>query len=390
MTRIAATVMVLMQRWLGLAILAAFLVLAEVGCSNGEQKMPNDVPLAALMYLWYGFDLHTGESIGGLGTSHWNTPGVHNAHRRGVTDEPEYGFYASDDPTVIARQLGDMQKAGISVILISYWGSGDSNLDGIKENKESEAMLRAANVLFNYISTYSAPFKVAFLVEPYMSHPSELSLAQKQAILDFLWDSVYNVYPDSMFHWEGKPLLVTWDPVELKISDDPRFTVKTWGSYFGDLDWRTESDQDWNWYPDPEWLPNMISDDGMYVVFPRFDEYWLYIMGREVSYPYRRVDPLFTEGIYEQAWQVAVDNRDKIKLIVLYSWNEHKEHAAIEPDKGISQASYGRSLVKKTSAYYRQFLAGLPITTYDDPWNQNAAPDSPSKRQTVMNSEDRY
>ena len=369
MKRIAAVV-VLVRRCLCLTMLTTLLALAEVGCSDGGQKMPNDVPLAALMYLWYGFDLRTGEGIGELGTSHWNTPGVHSAHRRGITDEPEYGFYASDDPTVIARQLGDMQETGISVILISYWGSGDSNLDGVNENKESEGMVRAANVLLNHISTYSAPFKVAFLVEPYMSHPSELSLSQKQAILDFLWDNVYNVYPEFMFQWEGKPLLVTWDPVELKTPHDPRFTVKTWGSYFGDLDWKTKSDQDWNWYPDPVLLPNMISDDGVYVVFPRFDEYWLYIMGLEFSYPYRRVDPLLTEGFYEQAWQVAVDNRDDIKLIVLYSWNEHKEHAAIEPDKGVSPISYGRSLVEKTSAYYRQFLAGRPIITYADPWNQ--------------------
>ena len=191
MTRITAAMTVLVQRWLGLTMLAALLALAEVGCGNGGQKMPSDVPLAALLYLWYGFDLRTGESIGGLGTSHWNTPGVHSAHRRGVTDEPEYGFYASDNPSVIKRQLGDMQEAGISVILISYWGSGDSNLDGVNENKESEAMVRAANVLLNYISTYSAPLKVAFLVEPYISHPSEVTLAQKQAILDFLWDNVY-------------------------------------------------------------------------------------------------------------------------------------------------------------------------------------------------------
>ncbi len=63
-----------------------------------------------------------------------------------------------------------------------------------------------------------------------------------------------------------------------------------------------------------------------------------------------------TEGVYEQAWQIAMDNRDDIKLLVLYSWNEHKEHAAIEPDKSVSPVSYGRSLVEKTAAYYRQFL----------------------------------
>ena len=85
-----------------LALAVAAMTLITACGDNGEEKkrsMPADVPLAALMYLWYGFDVATGESMGGIGSSHWNTPGVHNAHRRGVTDEPEYGFYASDDPS---------------------------------------------------------------------------------------------------------------------------------------------------------------------------------------------------------------------------------------------------------------------------------------------------
>ena len=174
-------------------------------------------------------------------------------------------------------------------------------------------------------------------------------------------DSFYSVYPDLMLQWEGRPLLVTWSPLVLKTPADPRFTVRTWGSYFGGPDWKTETAQDWNWYPEPEWLSEMISDDGMYVVFPRFDEYWMYLAGREFGYPYRRVDPQLAEGVYEQAWQTAVDNRDDIKLIVVYAWNEYKEHASIEPTKNASSAGYGRSLVEKTAAYYRLFKAGQPI-----------------------------
>ncbi len=367
----------IIRRVVGSLALTSFFVLATAGCFTifdgrhrgvspasppSEKQVGGDAPLAALMYLWYGFDLDTGASRGGIGSSHWNTPGPHSAHRRGVTDEPEYGFYASDDTSVIARQLADMEEAGISVILLSWWGSGDSDLDGVKENKESEAMDRAAGALLDYISASSAPFKVAFIVEPYTSNPAGITLAQKQTILDELWDNEYSAYPDLMFHWEGKPLLVTWAPLELKSPRDPRLTVKTWGSYFGGPNWKAASGQDWNWHPEPAWLSSMISEDGVYVVFPRFDEYWLHIMGRVFPYPYRRVDPLLTEGLYEQTWQIAAANRDDIRLIVLYAWNEHKEHASIEPDKNISPASYGRSLLEKTSTYYRQFLSGSPIT----------------------------
>ena len=278
-----------MKRMIAATVVVGVITLAAVACdwttAGNEQNTANGVPLAALMYLWFGFDLNTGESIGGLKSSHWNTDTGNLGSRVGVTDEPEYGFYASDDASVIVQQLADMEEAGISVILLSWWGSGDSDLDGVNENKESEAMVRAANVLVNYVSDNSAPFKVALLVEPYMPRPEGITLAQKQSILDELWSNVYNAYPDLMFQWEGKPLLVTWAPLELKTPNDPRFTVKTWGSYFGAPDWKIKSGQDRNWYPDPAWLPHMISDDGMYVVLPRFDEYWLYIMGRESAIP---------------------------------------------------------------------------------------------------------
>ena len=259
-----------------------------------------------------------------------------------------------------------MEAAGISVLLISWWSNGDSDFDGVKENKESEAMARATEVLLDYIASSSAPFKVAFLVEPYMPRPTQMSSGQKQSILDELWDDWYSRYSNLMFQWEEKPLLVTWHPVELKTPEDPRFTVRTWGSDFDGPDWKSKGTQDWNWYPNPAWLTEMISDDGIYVVFPRFDEYWLHVMGTEFSYPYRRVDPLLTEEVYERTWQVAVDNRNAIKLVVLYAWNEHKEHASIEPDKGVSPVSYGRSLVEKTATYYRQFLAGKPIVAHNN------------------------
>ena len=150
-------------------------------------------------------------------------------------------------PRVIDRQLEDMEKAGVSVILISWWGSGDSNFDGVIEEQpeeppnephpnkldlviqeqEAQAMARAARVLLDFIRVHSSPFQVAFLVEPYMPDPPDMTTEQKQAILDELWDTVYNAHPASMFHWEGKPLVVTWSPVDLKETADPRYTIKT-------------------------------------------------------------------------------------------------------------------------------------------------------------------
>ena len=356
-----------------LAGVGAWLTLMPSG-SGGEAVAKEQPPLAAVMYLWYGFD-QSGDSVGGLGSSHWNTPGPNSGHRRGVTDEPAYGFYSSDDQRVIRKQLADMQGAGINVILISWWGWGDSDLDPStgNENQESVAVVRAALNLLGVIQKDSLPLKVAFLVEPYMGLDVAPTIddTQKQAILDQLWDTFYDDYSDLMFQWDGNPLVVTWHPVELDVRDE-RFTVKTWGT-LENPSWRTANSYlDWNWYPDLDLLETMISDDGMYVVFPRYDEYWLWLGGLDrdhEDYP-RRVDPLLVEGAYERAWQVAVENQDRIKLVVVNSWNEHKEHTGIEPDQSVSHLSYGRSLLEKTARYYRLFLAGQPIPPPAGSWSR--------------------
>ena len=191
-------------------ILAVLVVpIMAVGCGSNtddaqRQSDSPSPPLAALMYLWFGFDLTTGASIGGLKSSHWNTDLGTYGSRVGITDEPTYGFYSSDDPAVISRQLNDMETAGIDTILVSWHGQGDTNFDLTADDKEKEAMQRALIALMDYISTSNAPFKVMVLVEPFMVDPSGMTLGNKQTILDFLWDNVYSVYPTLMFNWEGK------------------------------------------------------------------------------------------------------------------------------------------------------------------------------------------
>ena len=347
------------------------------------------VPFAALMYFWFGFNLTTGESEGGIGSSHWNTDyGTHN-QKVGVTDEPEYGFYSSDDPQVIAQQLRDMKLAGIDTILASWHGTGDTNLDGFfdqpsregepgKDDPEKKAMHRAIKMMLDYIRNNNERFKVAILVEPYMANgktAESLTLDDKNHILNLLWDEIYEPYSELMFEWEGKPLLIPWAGVDLKEPSDPRFTVRNWASTEY-VDWKDVGHLDWNWYPNPSLAPHMLSDDGVFVVFPRYDESWMTAFGKvlrdEDGNPRepRTVDPFLTEGVYEQIWQAAVDRRDEVNLLVLYSWNELEEHAAIEPDKGHSPVSYRRTLIEKTGSYYRKFLAGEDIVSNANAWAQ--------------------
>ena len=333
---------------------------AESSGSTPAQQVGERVNLATLWYTWFGFDLATGDSVGGLKSSHWNTDVGSYGSRVGITDQPVYGYYASDDPLVIAQQLNDMEEAGINVIFVSWFGWGDTDFDDVIDSQEGAAMHRAAIALLDYVSGNNAPFKVAIAVEPFMADASGLSLLNKEKIVDFLYDNIYSVYSVFMFQMYGKDLLIHFDPIDLKESADGRFTFKQWGSV-NDRNWKVSTTLDWNGYPDVSWLDRQIAEDGTLIVFPRFDEYWAEVMGHSFVYDIRRVDPFLDNGVYEQAWQVAVDSRSSIALLVVYSWNEHGDHSAIEPTEGLTQISAGRSLVQKTSKYYRQFLSGENI-----------------------------
>ncbi len=360
----------MIRQWVLIAAVVA--VLMAVACGGEtveEQNMPNNFPLATLWYSWFGFDLATGHSIGGLKSSHWNTDAGSYGSRVGVTDEPEYGYYSSDNPAVIAQQLNDMEKAGINTIFVSWFGWGDTNFDGTIDSPEGQAMHRAAIALLDYVSTSNAPFKVAIAVEPFMPGSRDLSRANKQKVVDFVYDNIYSAYPAYMFQMDGKDLMIHFDPLDLRETGDARFTFKHWGS-INDQNWKTSTDFDWLGYPDVSWLDKQIANDGTLILFPRFDEYWAQVMGHTFAYPVRRVDPLMEERVYEQAWQVAVDNKPDINLLIVYSWNEHGDHSAIEPTKEATHIAAGRVLIEKTSEYFRQFLAGRNIETYADLWKQ--------------------
>jgi len=126
-----------MKRTAGLSIIG--IIALTVTCSSSPAPTPTcqeptsipvwsirSAPLAALFVGWYGFDPTTGECKGGLGSFHWNdTPNT-----AGVVHMPEQGYYCSADPTVVSKQLEEMRQAGIQVIIFSWWGWGDTNLDG--------------------------------------------------------------------------------------------------------------------------------------------------------------------------------------------------------------------------------------------------------------------
>jgi len=237
---------------------------------------PPRVPLAAVFAGWYGYDAGSGECHGGIGSSHWND----SPDSGGVIYTPYQGFYCSSDPDIVSGQLAKMQEAGISVVLYSWWGWGDTNLDGVVEGHVDQHMNAALTEMLSQIQVAESDMKVAVIAEPFTLtqadvHPAELRDHQRKMVVDYLWDNYYSVYPDQMFTWQERPLLVSFDPMTLP--EDPRFTIRHWT---GRTKGKAGEGWDWSFAP-PQDIIEARSDDGVVFVYPRFDEYYLHIGGAE-------------------------------------------------------------------------------------------------------------
>lgn len=323
------------------ALLVLLLLLQSLLPGDGAHA--EQPPLAALYAPWYGYDYTTGDCRGGWDSMHWGT-------FWGTVYAPETGYYCSADPNVIRWQLDRVQEAGIGVLLVSWWGWGDTNLDGTVEGHPDAHMNRGIAALLDEVR--ASPIKVALIAEPFTLTQAGLlpNAAQQQIVLDWLWQHYYEPYSAQMFQWDGKPLLVSFDPMRLPA--DPRYTVRHWtGRPRG-----TETVAGgWQWFfAPPHDVIEGMSDDGVVFVYPRFDEWYLKHGGAPyITCEPRRIDLDLTQGLYDQQWQRVIENRGNVRLVVLYSWNLYGEQAHIEPS-GQGPAPVGSDYVVKTRAYYDQ------------------------------------
>ena len=288
-----------------------------------DDSLSLEVPVGSLWYPVYGYDRETGECPGGLGSAGWNDGGPP------VMATPWLGFYCFGDPSYRKKTIELMREYELSWTLISWNGWGDVNFDGEIEARDFESAHADIKLVYEYLEgPFGDGFQSAILVEPFMPlgglDPANLTSVQKTLILDKIWDDLYSPNPNAVFQWEGKPLLIQWFPVDL--GTDARFTIKT----FGSLPDPADSALDWNWYPDLEKYPAIISSDGFVSFAPRFDEYFMWLSQTGIEYP-RRMDPFLEEHVYEAFWRMVQENKDRVRLILIYSWNAYGEQAFIEP-----------------------------------------------------------
>lgn len=333
---------------------------------KGEPEAP--MPTLAAMFLsWYGYDAATGQCLGGLGSTHWNdTPNT-----GGVVDVPVRGYYCSADPEVVSWQLGVLEDMGVRALFVSWWGWGDTHLDGIADGHADMHMNRGITALLEGIAARQSPIRVALIVEPFTLtqariEPQTLTPSQRQMVMDWLWQEYYgpeSKYHNVMFRWEGSPLLLAFDP--MRLPSDARYTVRQWTGRERNDETRSEG---WDWFfAPPQDTVEAMSNDGVAFVYPRFDERPAKEMGADyIFWDPRSIDPSLSEGHYERQWQELGNERkrnpSRVRMVVVYGWNHYGEQAHIEPSSGgEGQPGVEWDYARGTKRYFQSLIDGLDM-----------------------------
>ena len=359
-----------MTKIVGALVLVGVVALAAVGvwmavakdAPGDERRSMPDIKLGTLMHVWYGFDQDTGESVGGVGSSHWDST---------VVVQPMKGLYTSDDPDVIRWQLNQMLQAGITWVLISWAGPAVDNLpDNYTANGTHIGSHRAAKAVLKEIGDLPGqPLKAAVLVEPWPDEavlfgaPLSMTDGEKSKIWQAIHDELYSPFQDIWLELNDKPLVATWMPMH--IGEDVRFSYRLMNVY-EDVPAPEGYLMDWNMLDtEDERVFELLLDneDGFRKVSPRLNWRHLYMSGfRDEP---RQHDPYFKDGWYESQWRWADNNREGIKLLLVWTWNEYHEQNFIEPTDTPPEIGVGTVYRDKTRHYFDRLRSGQSFKEYE-------------------------
>jgi len=319
-------------------------------------------PVGAFLYLWYGYNSTSHEWTGGLGTSHWNDTASGT-----VIDRPAIGYYASLNNNTLHYQLSNMKQAGISVVVVSWWGTGNATQSG-KDATLDGAINSATLNLFRYLEangTNKDPwqFKVAIMVEPF-NRTYDMAPHDYAKLYGYLYDNYYHPYRDLVMYWQGRPLLMSfnapWDGFggrfqAGRLPSNSTFTYRLVGGTPNPIDWNFWTGMSvrfldsYGGTAEPlnyEHAPN-VSSDGEVGIAPRYDDF-------AFRQNYMRFDYTLIQGMYSAEWSYVLAQKN-VSLILIYSWNEYHERTAIEPHWDATAQVGPNCLLNLTAKYVAMF-----------------------------------
>ena len=306
--------------------------------------------MGTFLYLWYG-NATTGN--GGLGSPGWNSSSSPGGGS--VVDQPSIGYYVSDSNSTFKAQVTEMQSAGISFAVVSWWGPNSTGENG--------AINKAPLDLFRYIQATKSDFKVAIMVDAYEGG-NNLTSSQYAQDYGYISSTFVQPFNGSYFHWQGKPLLLFFNPITPNNPGNPDYTIRSVGNKPNPVQWTF-------WDAPASFLVSQagtgvnatndegnanISSDGEVTIVPRIDSYY----NRDhQGGSYLRFDPTLALGLYAEQWSYVISHSSQVKLVLIYSFNEYHERSEIEPHADFTNGTISSTFLLNLTARY----AGISTTT---------------------------
>ena len=414
-----------MQRIAGVLVICGILSLSLAGSwlaavsPAAESLSQSGIPVATLLYVDAGHASYDApepyKPTGGLGTRRWNLYGGDPPYpfTGFTTTWPEIGFYKSQAESTIAWQLGQMQRAEINTVIISWSGWGDVDLDGTVDDDRITAQVdRTTRMILDYITDNDLPFKFSFLVEDFPHHEGfggakSLDHSQRLMVTDHLWEKYFGVgikYGHKALRLNDRPTVFSVSVggdaslASTAIPDawwgrhgfmDDRFELIEVAEYSGIEDLLTSV---YVYEPPPSSIPGK---DGIVTIWPRFSNAVTF-MSQNRDFPHltkdtlSEVDPTGREGLYDAAWEKIIEHplRSEIKMVWAWYWNSYWEVAYLEPDAGIGSYAVGDLFVRKTAHYSKLLKSGGEFIPFDESLSSAspASGEAPSEKITPLDA----
>jgi len=123
-------------------VLATLALFAPAADGSVEPDGPS--PRTAIFYYpWFGTPARDGAY------DHWQQNGHHPSADLASSFYPAGGVYSSSDPAIVDRQLGEIARAGIGEVVVSWWGRGtpeDERLPAVIEAARAHGVEVAAHL----------------------------------------------------------------------------------------------------------------------------------------------------------------------------------------------------------------------------------------------------
>lgn len=300
----------------------------------------------AFYYPWYGNPATSGRWL------HWQGPHGEAPRQSPTLNHPTLGFYDSHDPAVIARHVAQAKAAGITALVVSWWGIGSF------EDKALPVILAAAADAGLHVTVYleqqkdgvaGATRDVSYLLAGYGTHPAWLQ-ARGRPVLFLYLQALRDLPARDWRQAAGRAFLIG------DISPREAAQFAAWAPFMDGIHVYVLAPYVHGMTPPqitawadrtyPAW--KRLIGDRLFcaTVIPGFDD--TLVPGR----PQPRPTVARHDGrSYQVLWDAAI--RHDADWVVVTSFNEWHEGSEIEPSR-----EHGDRYLRLTAAASHRFMAG--------------------------------